>query len=703
MPPDPARTAATEPQDDDVEEDLKEGTASVAAAPEPEQAPAAARAAGPNRFASSPARPVSAPLPPPGAGALVPPSLSPAAAAAATSAPAERGPVTGPPARLRYLESLADASHAISASLDLARVVEVLVDRAVALLDVPAAAVLLVEPGGRTVRVAAARGLSAAFIEAQNRPLEGSVAGRALAEGRTFATWDLRLGSDRSAAEAAAEEGVSSVACAPMQFAGRPVGALNLYCRTPHCFSEDQFHVLSLLAAQGAVAVANARAVRDLRTRAAEVRAGFQRVGEALSAALDLNETLRLIVQLSTEMTRADGGAMFLVQDEHEGGDLVMSAARGVERRAIRRFRRVPPSSVVRRALTERRVIAVHDTRRQTDTAFPHLRRPDGSSVETRAAVCVPVLKGDRPVGVLEQYAAEPGRFDKNDLQLLESFALQAAVAIDNARLYAQEKSVAQTLQRSFLPDLPRALSGFQIGRIYAPGSEVAAVGGDTYDLFPLPDGRIAALIADVSGQGTVAATLAVMAKYTVRAYALEDPTPARVLARANDAFVPQTADSVFVTLCYALLDPAERTVHMASAAHPPVLHCRAADRTCVPLGPPPGLIAGFLPDQEYAEEHLTLAPGDALVFYTDGVIEARRPPTAAAVAAAMKARGNGATGAAGVAAKPMYGQERLARLVAEHCGESAQEIANAIYAAVSDHTQGALNDDVALLVLKAE
>ena len=156
---------------------------------------------------------------------------------------------------------------------------------------------------------------------------------------------------------------------------------------------------------------------------------------------------------------------------------------------------------------------------------------------------------GHRPLGVLEHYSATPNAFTQRDIQLLGAFAHQATVAIERAQLYAQERNIAQTLQRAFLPDLPESISGFQIGRIYAAGSAVADVGGDTYDVFSLPDGRIVALIPDVSGQGTYAATLAIMVKYTVRAYAFEDPRPSSVLRRLNEAVRIQTGDSTFVTL----------------------------------------------------------------------------------------------------------------------------------------------------------
>jgi GAF domain-containing protein len=584
----------------------------------------------------------------------------------------------GSPARPRVqlLEALVTASQAIAQNLDLVRVAEVLCEETARILNVPGVAVMQVDEKD-WVSVAAARGLSPAFLRAQGGPRAETITGRALAAQRTFAAWDMRQTAEGDLAVLTVQEGIVSVACAPMFFGGKALGALNVYCHEPRRFTEDEFYALSLLGTQGAIALTNARAYRDLQTQTAEVRAGFQRVGEALSASLDIGETLHLIVQLSVEMTQAEGGAIFMLQEPHEGGGLRLAAMRGIDRRSVRRFRLTPISPTTRRALDERRCVIVPDTRRISDMAFPNLRRRHGETAEVRSMVSVPLVAAGRTVGVLEQYATRPEGFTPQDINLLASFASQATVAIENARLYAQESSIAQTLQRAFLPDLPRTVHGFEIGRVYVPGNEAAAVGGDTYDLFTLPDGRIAAVIADVSGQGTYAATLAVMAKYTMRAYALEDPTPSTVVARTNDALVVQTGESTFVTLCYAVINPETRHVALSSAAHPPVVWCHAATRRSEFLGTGTGLIAGFLPGQAYPMQETTLSTGDVLVFYTDGVTEARRR-------------------------KAMFSEERLARVIAENVQRSAQEIAAAIYAAVTDFSDDERLDDIALLVLKA-
>jgi phosphoserine phosphatase RsbU/P len=180
-----------------------------------------------------------------------------------------------------------------------------------------------------------------------------------------------------------------------------------------------------------------------------------------------------------------------------------------------------------------------------------------------------------------------------------------------------------------------------------------------------------------VTGSGTVAATVAVMIKYTMRAYALENAKPGSILTRLNEAALNQTDEDTYVTVCCALIDPAERTVSIANAGHPPIIYYRSREKECIPGCGDPGIMAGFLPRQEYATKAHHPTPGDILVFYTDGVTEARRN-------------------------KEMFGSERLTRILCENSFLSAQEIAAAIYAAVTDFVGGERSDDLALLVLKS-
>src|SRR5207249_11626115 len=118
--------------------------------------------------------------------------------------------------------------------------------------------------------------------------------------------------------------------------------------------------------------------------------------------------------------------------------------------------------------------------------------------------------------------------------ELAAAVANQAAVAIRVSQAYEHERNVAETLQRSFMPNVGARLKNFDLGQTYHPALQEAQVGGDFYDVFPLPEGRVALLMADVSGKGLPAAMQTAMVKYMLRAYAIEDPAPASVLERLN-------------------------------------------------------------------------------------------------------------------------------------------------------------------------
>jgi phosphoserine phosphatase RsbU/P len=578
--------------------------------------------------------------------------------------------------RLHYLEALVSASHAINAILEPAKVAEVLAHRSAAILNVSGIVVLSVDDHDQ-VRVLWSQGVSDCVGKAHEGLLSESIVGRALQAGRPFAAWDVRRVEDERLAKAAQTEGIVSGVCVPMYFGGKAVGGLIIYSHDARHFTDDEFNVLSLLAAQGGIALTNARAYRELQTQAAEVRAGFQRVGEALSASLDIGETLHLIVQLAVDITPADAGAIYLLQEPHEGTGMQIAGMRGLERRSIRRFRVMPVSVLAERALKEQRIVYVPDTRRVSEIAFPTLRLSVEEVADTRSVLCVPLQVGDRNLGVLEYYSAVPNAFSQREMQVVGTFAHQATVAIERARLYAQECNIAQTLQRAFLPELPDSMGGFHIGRIYVAGNTAAQVGGDSYDVFTLPDGRIAAFIADVSGQGPEAATLAVMVKYTVRAFALENPDPASVLHRVNEVVRLQTNDSTFVTIIFALLDPAKQTVTLSNAAHPSPLLWNARTKSCAEVTCEQGLICGFLPGEEYPSIGLSLHSGDTLFLYTDGVIEARKD-------------------------KVLFGPSRLEKAVCENAHLPAQELAGALYVTVAEYVDGGTLDDLAVLVLRA-
>ena len=185
---------------------------------------------------------------------------------------------------------------------------------------------------------------------------------------------------------------------------------------------------------------------------------------------------------------------------------------------------------------------------------------------------------------------------------------------------YARQNFVAETLQAGLVPDLPR-VPGFSLGARYEPSGWAGQVGGDWYDVLALGHGRVAAVVGDVVGHGIEAAAMMGQVATAVRAYALDDPDPARVLRQLNRLVVHFAPDHM-TTLVYALLDRGSGTIEMASAGHPPALMVRSdgstelvRDGRSTPLG---------FENIEVSTASVPFASGDYLVLYTDGLVERR-------------------------------------------------------------------------------
>jgi serine phosphatase RsbU (regulator of sigma subunit) len=290
----------------------------------------------------------------------------------------------------------------------------------------------------------------------------------------------------------------------------------------------------------------------------------------------------------------------------------------------------------------------------------------------------VPLRARGRVLGALAAgfVALDPTRRD-DALALLEDLGRRAALALDNARLYAERSEVASTLQRSLLPpDLPR-IPGAQLAARYRASGEGIELGGDFYDCFATGGGDWALVIGDVCGKGAEAAAITALARYTLRAAVLHSPRPSQVLAELNEALLRQGLDYRFCTVLYASVTPRPDgcEVVLATGGHPLPLVMRAGG--AVEQAGEPGTLLGIVREPEISEQRLLLGSGDALVLYTDGVIEAS--PTDDALA-----------------------PDRLAELLLACGGRDAGAIADAVERKALEVQHGRLRDDVAVVVLRS-
>jgi serine phosphatase RsbU (regulator of sigma subunit) len=229
--------------------------------------------------------------------------------------------------------------------------------------------------------------------------------------------------------------------------------------------------------------------------------------------------------------------------------------------------------------------------------------------------------RGGRPRGLIALSGKREGEFTEDDESILMQLAHMASVAIENASLYERERGIARTLQDNLLPQEPPEVPGVKTWWRYLAGGD-GVVGGDWYEVVPLPGGRVGVAIGDVVGRGVGAAAMMGHLRIALRAYALEDESPAYV-ARRTARFVRTLERDQMSTCVYAVLDPATGELWSANAGHPPPVMLMS-DGQARFLRWKPGLPFGVAEDSEYTEARERLAPGDTLLLYTDGLVEKR-------------------------------------------------------------------------------
>jgi PAS domain S-box-containing protein len=297
--------------------------------------------------------------------------------------------------------------------------------------------------------------------------------------------------------------------------------------------------------------------------------------------------------------------------------------------------------------------------------------------LEIRSLMSVPLLARGRTLGAVTLVSTDPERlYGEEDLSLAEGLAYRCALAVDNSRLYSERSHIARTLQRSLLPRLAE-IPGIEVGVEYLPMGQENEVGGDFYDLIHTEGKRCLAVIGDVCGKGAAAAAVTALTRYTIRAVAMREDEPSTVLRSLNEAMLRQLGDDQFCTVACARLEPAPGgfELDVARGGHPAPLLVRADGY--IEAVVPAGRALGVFLDPGLAVQRVRLGPGDAAVFYTDGITEARGPDGS------------------------FFGERRLRDLLRSCAGLDAPAIAEKMRDVTLEFGEGDLRDDLAVLVLR--
>ncbi len=342
--------------------------------------------------------------------------------------------------------------------------------------------------------------------------------------------------------------------------------------------------------------------------------ANLQKVTDAALAHLSLDDLLEELLARIVEIIGADTAAILLLDERQE--ELVTRAARGLEE-SVERGTRIPlGGGFAGRVAAERRAIAVEDIDK-IEIVNPLLRERG-----LRSLLGVPLIVESNLLGVLHVGTFARRVFSQDDAAMLQLVADRSAVAIEHARLYEREHAIAETLQRSLLPERIPDVPGVTVAVRYLPARTEADVGGDWYDMISLKHGTVGLAIGDVAGDGVPAASLMGQLRAALRAYALEGHPPATAMQRLNH-LTHRVMPGRMATAVYIVLDLQSLAFSFANAGHLPPLVVEP-DGSARFLGEASAEPLGALGHASYTSNDDVLRNGATLVLCTDGLVERR-------------------------------------------------------------------------------
>jgi serine phosphatase RsbU (regulator of sigma subunit) len=442
------------------------------------------------------------------------------------------------------------------------------------------------------------------------------------------------LDDDRISDREARARGLGAIVSIPLIHRGRELGGVAIEYDRPHTFSSKDRSLADGISQQLAVALANARQFNLLQS--------LRNFGLRLSQRVRIAGVVETIAAGAMELLGGDGAELYL--RDAASHRMFPAATRGdVPANA---GSRVDLATGPWSRLLEGQTVFL------SSTGEGLLDQSDSPVAVVAAPIAVPTAP---LLGAVAVFFHRSIALSAEETEALSVLATHSAMAINNAQRFERQRALSRSLQEGLLTtDMP-AVPGCRIGAVYEPASGESDVGGDFYDVFELDHGIFGLVVGDVSGKGAEAAALTAQAKYVLRAFATRSRSPSSVLFHLNNALSKGFAEDRFATLMYAVLNPRERTIQIALGGHPPpvVFRRRTGEVEVVSTA---GTIVGAFEDHQYDQVTITIDSGDALVAYTDGMIETR----------------NG---------EEFFGVDRVARAVARLApNRDAPDLANALF-----------------------
>jgi phosphoserine phosphatase RsbU/P len=495
------------------------------------------------------------------------------------------------------------------------------------------------------------------------------VTGRAVKERRTILVDDVS--KDQNYIEAVAR--VRSELAVPLINKNKVIGVMDLEAREPGYFKEDHARLLTLIASRIAVSIENARLYTRI-VRQANNLALLNEISRDLTSILNLDQLLKRIGDLLLKIIDYQMFSILLL-DESTQKLVHRFSVRFKENIQIKHD--IPLGrGLVGTAALEKKPVLVADVSKDP--------RYIKANPETRSELCVPLIHKDDVIGVLDLEHTRKGFFTEEHVRTMTTLAAQIAIAVENARLYeriAREEqrmqrdlAMAREVQHHLLPPTVPNLRNAQVAARFNPAHDI---GGDMYDFLDYKPPRACMVVSDVSGKGAPAALYAALVSGIIRSVAAGEPAPATLLGSVNRGLNQRRLDANYVVLCCALWDDEKLAMRVANSGLPRPIYCHDGHAHMIEAA---GLPLGMFSDAGYDETTIHAKPGDVFVFFSDGVVDASNEKD------------------------EQFGRVRVEHVIDKHAGETAQEIADAIFQATSDFSAGApVFDDQTVVVLKVQ
>jgi len=440
-------------------------------------------------------------------------------------------------------------------------------------------------------------------------------------------TGSLVVADDRPAADLAAStlataaerSGLQAAVCVPVGVGPRILGALLVGHRSRVRLTVDDTALLQTIARIGAQALERSRLYDDeqrLRRRTERI----QVMTQALSGALTQRDVAEVAIDALMLGTGADGAAVSIVLEDRQVQRKL--ASRGYDPEAQQTWVEIPLAEPTpgNRALTTGRMV-FYGTFAALAADFPEAATRMRVTAH-ESFLFIPLASAGRTRGLAIISFTETVLLTGEDRTFVGLLASQVAQALDRARSFESERTIAETLQRSVLPASLPAVANVQLAARYLPGTQEVDVGGDWFDAILLPSGRVGLAVGDVVGKGVQSAATMAQLRNALRAFALDQMKPSSTISRLN-RLTEAISESAFATVVYAVIDPVAGICRYTSAGHPPPLLLRPDGRAEYLEGGR-GLPLGASTNARYRQETVELPVGSIVIFYTDGLVERR-------------------------------------------------------------------------------